>query len=231
LSAFPLAGPGPDPVAPGSPLDRSGSDPFLDAWEHTGLRIALPPSFAQLQGGVTAVNRILRGARGSTVGVPDLADRPVVVHAGIVHPGETIPKTVPDARTLRQRVLMHAPYAAVTAAILLLHRLSPARVEIVDDGAGWVVRGGGDDVPLLDWIDAFAVGRGWLPIRRSGAGLGVRPFVATLEALGVATAVGRVLVLAESLFTRLQTEAEESEIHARLQPLADAVDAAIGASA
>lgn len=219
LTAFPVAGPTADVVA-------AGADPFLDVWERAGLRIALAPSFAQLQGGLAAANRILRGVRGVSVELPDLGDRPLVVHTGIVHPGEPIPRSVPDARTLRQRVLMHAPYPAVAAGLLLLHRLTPDRVAVVDEPDGWSVRcPGAEPVPLLQWIDGFAAARGWLAVRRHGAGLPPRIFVATLEVLGVATAVGRSLVLAEALFAQLQTEAEELEIHARLLPLADAIDA------
>lgn len=220
LSAFRLAGSDGAPVVP---VDEA----FLDTWEQEGLRIALPPSFAQLQGGIAAANRILKQARQSApVGLPDLADRPVVVHSGILHPGEPFPKSIPDARTLRQRVLMHAPYAAILGALLLLHRLAPDRVTVVEDRGGWTVRRSGEGgVPLLDWIDRFATSRGWVPVRRSGAGTTASSFVATLDALGVATVVGRVLVLAESLFSQLQSEAEEREVLGRLQPLGDAVEA------
>jgi hypothetical protein len=202
------------------------SEAFLDAWERPGLRIALPPSFGQLQGGLVAANRILKQARqGAHVALPDLADRPVVVHSGILHPGEPLPKSVPDVRTLRQRVVMHAPYASVVTALLLLHRLAPDRVQVTEDREGWAVRRPGGGRPLLDWVDGFALSRGWLPIRRSGAGLPSRTFVAALEVLGVATVVGRTLVLSESLFGRLQTEAEELEVLGRLQPMCDAIEA------
>lgn len=226
LSTFPEA-------RPENQVSLPVTEAFLDQWDREGLRIALPPSLAQLQGGLTAANRILKQARqAALVALPDIGDRPVVVHSGILHPGEPLPQSVPDTRTLRQRVLMHTPYASIVAALLLLHRVAPDRVTVADDRAGWVVRTVGDHgVPLLDWIDGFATARGWLAVRRPGAGLLPRTFVATLEVLGVATVVGRILVLAESLFMRLQTEAEELEVFGRLQPLSDAVEAHLAASA
>jgi hypothetical protein len=220
LSAFPVA-------HPATETPTLGDGAFLDQWEQSGLRIALPPSFGQLQGGVAAANRLLKQARQSSpVGLPDLADRPLVVHAGILHPGEPLPRSIPDARTLRQRVLMHAPYATVVSALLLVHRLSPDRVALTDERNGWVVRRPGDDaVPLLDWIDRFARARGWLAVRRPGAGTPPASLVSTLESLGIATIVGRGLVLAEGLFSQLQSEAEEREVLSRLRPLGDAVEA------
>jgi hypothetical protein len=220
VAIFPLARP-----EPAVPLPET--NPFLDIWERPGLLIALPPPLAQLLGGVEVANRILRQQRGGGVSLPDLGDRPVVVHSGILHPGEPQPRSVPDARTLRQRVLMHSPYPACVAALLLLHRLSPERVGVGVEAAGWVLKRPGQpvEVPILDFVDLFARARGWVPARRSRGGLKEQVFVALLESLGIATAVGRSLVLAEPLFSQLQTEVEEREVHARLSPLADAVDA------
>lgn len=220
LEAFPVA-------QPGERAPATVEEPFLDVWEQPGLLLALPPYLAQLQGGVAAVNRLLKNARlGSDVTLPDLAYRPVVAHAGLVHPGEPVPRSVPDARTLRLRVLMHAPGPALVAALLLLHRQRPERVTVVEERVGWAVKvPAGEPVPLLDWLAGFAAGRGWCWSRGPGPGLGAPVLVRVLEALGVATAVGRTLVLAEPLFARLATEAEELEVAARLQPLAEAIDA------
>ncbi|MEZ4238514.1 MAG: hypothetical protein R3F59_20645 [Myxococcota bacterium] len=138
---------------------------------------------------------------------------------------------MPDVRTLRQRVLLNVPYAAVTAALLLLHRHG-ARPAHRGRGVGAVARpAGAEDTALLDWIDDFAVARGWTVLRRRGAGLGPNAFVGALDAVGVATPVGRTLVLAEGLFAQLQGAAEERAILDRLQPLSDAVEAHLEARA
>ena len=222
LAAFPVARPDGEVVVP-----VMGA--FLDRWDEPGVRIALPPATAQLVGGVGGVNRVLQRARTQALGAPDLADRPLVVHGGLVHPGEPTPRSVPDARTLRQRVLMHAPYYTVAAALLLLHRVAPDRLALAEEPDGWAVRRGDHAVPLLDWIDGFGVAQGWVVVRRRAAGLAPRAFVDALAAVGVATPVGRTLVLAEPLFARLQADPEEREIHARLQPLADAIEAHLDA--
>lgn len=224
LAAFPLALPGPFALP-------DGGEPFLDGWEARGHLVALPPTLAQLQGGLPAVNRMLRTGRAQgEVSLPDLSFRPRAVHGGVLHPGEPVPRAVPDVRTLRHRVLMHAPYPAVLAAILLLHRHHPERVQVVEDRSGWSVKApAARGVPLLAWIDGFARHRGWVPCRRDDAGLPAAVLVAVFETLGLGQVVGRLLVLAEPLFARLATEPEELEILSRLRPLADAVDAWLAA--
>ncbi len=219
LDAYPVG-------QPGEPAPERITEAFLDVWEEPGLPLSAPPSLAQLQGGVAAVNRLLRRARlGNDVAVPDLAARPHVFHGGILHPGEPLPRSVPDVRTLRQRVLMHAPVPSVVAAILLLHRQRPDRLAVVQSGLGWGVRlGPGEPVALLDFVDGFASSRRWLLARRSSGGLDASTLVHLLEVLGIGTAVGRQVVLAESLFARLATDAEEMEVAARLQPLSEAID-------
>lgn len=226
LAAFPVATP-----------DRAwslpaGGEGFLDVWESVGLLVALPPTLAQLQGGLAAVNRMLRAGRSQEeVALPDLSFRPLAVHGALLHPGEPLPRAVPDVRTLRHRVLMHAPYCAVLAALLLLHRHHPDRLTVVEDRAGWAVKVPGlRPTPLLDWIDGFARHRGWVPVRRDSGGLPAAVLAGVFEVLGLGQVVGRLLVLAEPLFARLGTEPEELEILARLRPLADAVDAWLSAS-
>ncbi|MCA9495196.1 MAG: hypothetical protein KC621_34950, partial [Myxococcales bacterium] len=219
LSAFPLA-------QPADGLPRVVDEPFLDAWEEEGLTIALPPSLAQLQGGLAAVNRILRQARtGHDVSIPDVSYRPMAVHSAILHPGEPLPRAVPDVRTLRQRVLMHAPYPAMVTAALLLHRQRPDRISVLEDRSGWVIKvQGSGPIGLLDAIDGFGASRGWVCSRRVAGGLPAPVLVAVLEVLGVATMVGRLLVLSEPLFARLGSDAEEMEIHQRMRGLADAFE-------
>ena len=203
------------------------SEPFLDAWERPGLAICLPPLLNQLQGGVSAVNRLLRKARsGGGVGLPDIATVPALFHGGILHPGEPLPRSVPDTRSLRLRCLMQAPYLSMMTAMLLLHRQRPALVEILRMKVGWSVRyrrerlGG-----ALEILDDFASARGWLASRRATGGLGSAALLELLEVLGMATIGGRRALLDERFFTRLRAEAEEMEVFERLAPLASQLEA------
>jgi len=221
LTAYPVAGSTRPPPAP-------VEEPFLDIWERPGLYVCLPPTLAQLQGGLPAVNRVLAKARRGVVGMPDLSDRPTVHHGAILHPGEPLPRSVPDARTLRLRVLMHVPYLALLAALLWLHRLGPGTFEVKEAKQGWRVRvHRRDRGDLLAVLDRVATHRGWHPCRRVEGGLPAPILVAIAEVLGVASVVGKRLVLAERLFYQLDAEPEELEVAARLRPLAEAVAAAL----
>ena len=201
--------------------------PFLDVWERPGLAICLPPYLIQLQGGVAAVNRLLRNARNAgRVGPPDIATGQVLFHGGILHPGEPLPRSVPDTRSLRLRVLLHAPYAAMMVSLLLLHRQRPDLVELIRMKVGWSVRyrrerlGG-----VLELLDDFAGAHGWLASRRGNGGLGSGTLLDLLETLGIATIGGRRALLNEQFFTRLRAEAEEMEVFERLSPLAAHLEA------
>ena len=201
-------------------------EPFLDGWEEPNLAVCFPPYLAQLQGGLAAVNRILKTARQGTaeVSVPDLSARPVLVHGGLLHPQEPLPRSVPDNRSLRLRVLMCAPAPALVTAILLLHRLRPERVDVVRGADGWEVRwvrkklGG-----LLALCDGFGASRGWAVAWRPG-GLDAQTLVRSLEALGLAWVSGKRVVLDERFFGQLRRQPEEFEVFERLQPLAVAIE-------
>ena len=123
---------------------------------------------------------------------------------------------------------MHAPYPAMVAGLLWLHRWSPGEVEVRLGPKGWRVwirrrdRGA-----LLDVLDGIAQQRGWWACRRTEGGLPATVLVALLEAVGVALVVGRRLVLDERLFVHLDTEPEELEVAERLRPLAEAIDEAL----
>lgn len=220
LAAFPVSG---DAGPPLEPVERS----FLDVWEEPGLVVALPPFLTTLEGGLAAVNRCFSRARqgSAEVGVPDVATRPVLVHGGLLHPGEPRPRSVPDLISLRQRVLMNAPYAAMTAALLLLHRASPGILAVVRRRGTWsVLRRGRPLGAALPLLDAFASSRGWVPCRRLSGGLSLTDLLVSLEAIGLCHVLGDVAVLAERAFHRLRTDPEEMEVHALLQPLADALE-------
>jgi hypothetical protein len=200
--------------------------PFLDVWEQPNLRIARPAWLGQLQGGVAAVHALVRrAARQGGVALPDLGDVPVATHAGLYAPGEPGPRVVTDNRSLRLRALEHTPVLSLGAALLLLHRQRPERLAIVEDKAGWGVQVAGKTTPVWDVIDAFAESRGWTALRGPSGGLHPAVWVRVLEVLGLATLVGRQLVLAEPLFARAHGEAEEGQVFARLVPLSHAFEA------
>lgn len=216
LESFPIARRAPEGPIPPVPVE----EPYLDAAERAGLAVTLPPHLLQLQGGVAAVNRLLKRARqGTDVELPDLAHRPAVYHGGILHPGEPLPRSVPDTRSLRLRVLMHAPYPAMLMALLLLHR-QRSDLAVTRENAGWTVRLGRNRIGLLlPVLDAFAEARGHIVCRGAG-GPGSDELIRVLESLGLALVAGRTLVLEERFFAQLRTEAEEVEVHDRLSPLA-----------
>jgi hypothetical protein len=218
LSSWPTRG------APGAPLG-SVSGPFLEHLGAIGLPIALPPSLEGLRGGLAAFNAALARVRPGVerVDVPSMADSPARVHGGALSPGERPPRAVPDARSLRLRLIRHAPYVAMMTALLIAHRRDP-RLKLVsgDDGPHVVLR----SLRLgraLDVLDDFALDRGWVPSRRTRGGLGGAEFVATLEAVGIALTVGKSVVLDEGLFRALREEPEEGELAAQIEPLVVAV--------
>jgi hypothetical protein len=221
LDSFPLAG---DP----GPVLQPVKAPFLDAWEDGGLAICLPPSLVQLRGGLPVVNRQLKQARlgAIDVGPPSLAHRPSLFHGGMLHPGEPLPRSIPDAVSLRLRLLMHAPYPAMVAAIALLHRGDPQGPSIMRRNEGWAVDIGPRSVgSLLPVLDAFAASRGWVACRRLDGGLTATDLLLALDATGVLTVLDRRALLAERFFSRMRTDAEQMEVHNQLRPLAEALGA------
>ena len=219
LQNFPVRGSTGEPTVP---IEA----PFLDVWTQPGLAIALPPTLAHLQGGVAAVNRSLKQARhgGATVAQPRLGDRPTLFHGGLLHPGEPMPRSVPDTRSLRHRLLMHTPYVTLISALAWLHRQSPNRLAIVRQRSGWVVRRKRHPMgPLFLVLDTFAASRGWLACRPPVSALGPGELLAALEAVGILSVVGSTAVLAEPFFTQLRSDPEELEVSAALQPLAAAL--------
>ena len=214
------------PIASGSNIEILPIHaPFLDIWERRDIPICAPPYLAQLQGGVPAVNRLLRITRENPlVGAPNVAYRPLLVHGGIFHPGETLPRSIPDTRSLRQRLLLHSPYAALLTALLLLQRQRPSRSCPENRRGHWQIqRVANHWEPLFAVLDGFAQYRGWLCSRSPRAGQAKWMFE-VLETLGIATRIGPRALLAEHFFSQLRSEAEEMEIHLQLAPLAEALD-------
>jgi hypothetical protein len=225
LSAWPIARP-----APGR-TGRGGDEPFLDLWEREGLIIALPPTLAHLWEGLGGVNRRLRSARHRTdaVGAPTIAYSPVVVHGGLLHPGEALPRAVPDARSLRQRTISRAPYAAMVVAMLLAHRAEPSAIELrLEHGAWWVRARRRRVGPLLEVCDAFAAKRGWVSARRGSDGLSAASLLSVAERLGVVALTPDRAVLDDTLFHQLRHD-EEAVLAPSLDGLSRALRAHVDA--
>ncbi|MFT7518811.1 MAG: hypothetical protein ACI9MC_000943 [Kiritimatiellia bacterium] len=220
LDSFPMSGDaGPDPT--------ECSEPFLDCWRRKGIIIALPPSMALLQGGLSAVNRALKSSREGTTGVsqPTLADRPTLVHGGLLHPNEPRPRAVPDVVSLRQRAIMNCPYAAMVTAVLWLHRQTPGSPVLQRQARGWVISWNGRPLgALIPLLDRFAESRGWIPSRRETASNLAGPLLTGLEAIGICHVLSDIAVLCEPFFHRLRSAPEQMEVLEALRPLADALD-------
>ena len=207
LEAFPVARG--DALAP--PV---AADPFLATWSLPGLPICLPPTLAQLLGGPHAVGRL------HPDGFPTVLDPSVVFHGGLLHPLESPPAELGGAAGLRQRALRRTPAITLLASLLLLHRERPNRFALVHTRAGWGTQVGvASPKPLLAVVEAFAEARRWVLVRRPGGGLDAETLVRVGVALGVASVVGRQVVLAEQLAVELAADTELAEA---LHALADA---------
>ncbi|MBX2800041.1 MAG: hypothetical protein KTR31_20355 [Myxococcales bacterium] len=204
---------------------------FLDVWEHPGLPISFPPTLSQLQGGVAAINRLLASeASPDASGERSIVSPCVAVHGGLLFPSEAAPRSIPDLRTLRQRLLLRAPGPALLAALLLLHRQQPDRISLLSARGGWGVQVGLESpTPLMTFLERLAQRRRWMLVRRTAGGIDANAMVRVGEALGVVTVVGRRAVLAEDLAVRLSLDPQEMEIRQRLQSLTDALAASLDA--
>ena len=215
LSSFPLAGDA------GAKIGLR-QEPFLDVWSEGRGVMALPPSLLQLQGGLDAVNRAMNQKRPhGGVGLPRLDAACRMVHGGLFFPGETLPRSVPDLRSLQMRAARHAPYVAMLVALLLAHRAGPDKIRVVQHQGVWSVLAPLGRVGDLLWVlDDCAASLGWVASRRRWGGLGSDAFLDVLQGLGLVVVVGEQAVLDDAFFQRLREGDEEQEVLERLQPLA-----------
>ncbi len=223
LRAFPCAASG-DAGAP-----AVVHSPFLRAWETPGQLTALPPSLAQLWEDVAGVNRRLRNARHrpESVGTPTLASRPVAVHGGLLHPGEATPRSVPDRRSLRLRLVQTSPYVTLVIGLLWLHRRGEA-VEIRQEQGTWTLRHRRRRLgELLDALDGLLIALGHHACRRRHGGLSAGVLLGLLERLGLVLALGSRAVLDDGFFRSLTAEHDEAALAHLLGPLADRLAAAL----
>lgn len=221
LDAFPRAipDPGPPPLA----VER----PFLDAWEASGLIIALPSSLVQVWEGVRGINRRLRNARtrADAVGMPTAAYRPAVVHGGLLHPGETIPRAITDAHALRWRAASRSPYVALLTALLLLPRLTDRPPTLRRVHGRWeVTRGRIRHGAVLDVLDAFAARRGWHTSRFPQAGLDADVLVSLTVRLGLAVPTDDAVWLDDHAFHALRHDDDARALATPLEALAASLD-------
>jgi hypothetical protein len=203
--------------------------PFLHLADTPDVWLAFPESLKRLGDGPAALDRTLREGRADGVARPGVWDRPAAVHGALLHPGDTLPRTLPDARSLRLRALTHVPAVALSAAALLAHRRSRGAVEVGRRGDDLCLRvSGRQRGPLLSELAAFGRARGWVVFHRGGPGRLGPALLSVLVGLGVASPLERRLVLAERLYGALRNEPEEGMLLAPLANLADALVAWAG---
>jgi hypothetical protein len=148
------------------------------------------------------------------------------VHGGILCPGETLPRSIPDNLTLRLRLLTHCPAFSLLTALLLLDRKENVSTRILEDEHGPSVHWGKRRVgSLLDVFFRFGTEQDWIIARPLSGGLQAIHLIDTGIGLGLCARVGRRIVLDEQLFLRLQEDAEARMAYESLMPLEDRIHA------
>jgi len=211
----------------GRPLTHT-EGPFLDHIDVQGLPIAFPSCITAVAGGVTAANALARRNREqpAAVRLPDLMEARRVYHAGVVSPGSTPPRLVPDTFSLRLQLVSCSPAFSLLAALLILDRRPDAGVQLRLVNQQPTVRWRGKDLaPLLQVFTAFSRHRGWVLARPPHSGLTHQALTSTARAVGIASRAGNRVVLDEELFALLQEDPEARIVYEALLPLEDALHA------
>ncbi len=210
------------------PATAETSAPFVDMLGTAGLMICIPSALRGLHGGVSHVNDALNKSRSAPAGVrvPSSVDTRSHVHGGILCPGETLPRSIPDNLTLRLRLLSHCPAFALLVSLLLLDRRESLDLRILEDEMGPAVhwrkkRIGG----LFEVFDRFGSSQDWVVSRPLSGGLQALHLIDTGVAVGLCSRVGRRIVLEEQMFLRLQEDAESRMAYEALMPLEDRLHA------
>jgi len=201
---------------------------FLDSIDSRGLMVAFPSSLRALHNGVAGVNSSLTRHRTAPAGVrlPSPVDTRVAVHGGLLFPGETPPRSIPDNLTLRLRMLTHCPAFSMLSALLLLDRKENVKLRLLEDEDGPSLHWGKIRVgTLLEAFDRFAASQAWLVVRPLSGGLLGTQLVDTGVATCICSRVGKRVVLNEQLFLRLQEDAEARVTYDALTPLEDRLHA------
>jgi hypothetical protein len=211
----------------GEPLPPS-SRPFVELMDIPGLPLCFPSCLGSLRGGVETVNEHLKRSRTAPAGVrlPGCVDTRTQVHGGLLCPGETLPRSIPDNISLRLRLLTHTPAVSLLTALLVLDRKESTELKIAESGEGlhltWARQPQGE---LMDVMERFCVDQGWLVCRPSCGGLQARDLVNLCADVGLASWVGKRVVLDEQFFVRLQEDAEVRLAYEGVEPLEDRLHA------
>jgi hypothetical protein len=193
-----------------------------------GIFVSFPSALRALHGGVSWVNEALNRNRNAPAGVrlPTPVDSRANIHGGLLCPGETPPRSIPDNLTLRLRLLTHCPAFSLLCALLLLDRKPNLKLRLLEDEHGPTVYWGKKPIgTLMDVFDRFSHSQGWVVIRPISGGLKGLHLVDTGVATGMCSRVGRRVVLNEQLFLRLQEDVEARMTYDALLPLEDDVHA------
>jgi hypothetical protein len=202
--------------------------PFLDHLDVNGLPIAFPSYLTAVAGGVTAANALARRHREAPAAVrlPDIMESHRVYHAGVIAPGGTPPRLVPDTFSLRLQLVSCSPAFSMLAALLILDRRPDAGVQLRLQNHQPTVRWRGRTLaPILQVFSAFAAAKGWLLARPPHGGLTHHGLTSTARAVGIASRAGNRVVLDEELFALLQEDPEARIVYEALLPLEDALHA------
>lgn len=224
LATVPVAG-----AAGGSLVAERGA--FLDRVAEPGLALAFPSSLERLGGSIQWVHQVWRGTVQSPASVraPSVLDPRSTVHGGLFAPAEPPPRNIPDLLSLRLRAIRAVPAFALLVAAGLLHRKKSLRLRLRGDTL-WVERPGRGEVPWATVVARLAADRGWLLCPAASAARW-RMLAETAASLGLlAPLPNRGWTVDEPLFWRLGTDPEHHELHDRLRPLVDMLEAACDAA-
>ncbi|MBO85387.1 MAG: hypothetical protein CL927_08515 [Deltaproteobacteria bacterium] len=211
----------------GRPLAMT-EGPFLDHIHVSGLPIAFPNHLTAVAGGITAANALARRNRAAPAAVrlSDIIESRRVYHAGLVAPGSSPPRLVPDTFTLRLQLVSCSPAFSLLAAILILDRRHDSSVSMRLQADEPTIHWRGRALaPVLTCFAAFAEHQGWLLSQPPHSGLTSRGLTSTARAVGIASRTGNRIVLDEELFAKLQEDPEARIVYESLLPLEDALHA------
>ncbi len=200
---------------------------FLDVLGEPGLVLAFPETLAQLSGGITWVHKQWRSVVQNPAGVrpPSPLDVRTGVHAGLLSPGETPPRNIPDALSLRLRAMRAVPAFALLVAAGMLHRRKVIRIRM----RGNTVIIEAPERRECPWglvLARVARARGWT-LCPTLAPPRWRELLHTAADLGLMVRLpGDAWTIDETLAWRLDHDAEHHELHDRLLPLCDVLEAA-----